>query len=248
MSARPRPRRKPQSPYLGPSAREAEVTAALAVYADRVVAERPARLEERVASELSAGKVVGWYQGRMEWGPRALGNRSLLADPRRDDMKDIVNHAVKKREGFRPFAPAVLAERAREWFDLAGVPESPHMLFVVPVWPDRRERIPAVTHVDGSARVQTVSIEDNPRFHSLLRAFEQRTGVPVLLNTSFNVRGEPIVTTPGDALRCFLGTRIDCLVLHDVLVTKRPEVVARERRDAAAWDSGRVVDGRIPRT
>jgi len=192
--------------------------------------------------------VIGWYQGRMEWGPRALGNRSILADPRRDDMKDIVNHAVKLREGFRPFAPSALAETASEWFDLTGLnDDSPYMLFVVPVIEDKREKIPAVTHVDGSARVQTVRHDDNPRYHALIKAFYEQTGVPVVLNTSFNIKGEPIVNTPADAVRCFLGTGIDMLVIDDVVIEKRPEVIAEQQANnpRAKWETGRVKDGVI---
>ncbi|MEW5851998.1 MAG: carbamoyltransferase C-terminal domain-containing protein [Myxococcota bacterium] len=231
--------------YLGPAHDHTAVESALKEYDEKITHVRPADLSATVAQAIADGKVVGWYQGRMEWGPRALGNRSILADARRDDMKDIVNHAVKLREGFRPFAPACLAEKAQEWFDLKGLPDSPFMLFVVPVHEDKRTRIPAVTHVDGSARVQTVSKEDNPRFHGLISAFEKLTGVPVIMNTSFNIKGEPIVNTPADAIRCFLGTQIDMLVLHDVIVEKRPEVAAALAQERKKGDSGRVVDGRI---
>jgi carbamoyltransferase len=243
----PRVVRRRSHAFLGPAWPYGDVTAALREFSASVTHERPADLLERVAREVADGKVVGFYQGRMEWGPRALGNRSILADPRRDDMKDIVNHAVKMREGFRPFAPVVMAERAASWFDMTGLPESPFMLFVVPVWEGRRSAIPAVTHVDGSARIQTVTAEQNPRYHGVIAAFERLTGVPVLLNTSFNVKGEPIVNTPADAIRCFLGTQIDLLVLEDVLVHKRPEAVEAIRRERAAggWKTGRVVDGRI---
>jgi carbamoyltransferase len=231
--------------YLGPSWTDADVDNALTEYSAKVTHTRPDDLNATVAAALAQGKVVGWYQGRMEWGPRALGNRSILADPRRDDMKDVVNHAVKLREGFRPFAPACLAEKADAWFDLQGLGESPFMLFVIPVHDDKRALIPAVTHVDGSARVQTVKQEDNPRFHALISAFDKLTGVPVVMNTSFNIKGEPIVNTPADAVRCFLGTQIDLLVLHDVLVEKRPHVVAALARERGRQASGRVVDGRI---
>jgi carbamoyltransferase len=242
----PRHFQKLRHRYLGPSWTDADVDAALVEFDQKVTRTRPVDLSTTVAEALAKGKVVGWYQGRMEWGPRALGNRSILADPRRDDMKDVVNHAVKLREGFRPFAPACLAEKADEWFDLEGLGESPFMLFVIPVHEDKRSCIPAVTHVDGSARVQTVRQEDNPRFHSLLTAFDKITGVPVVLNTSFNIRGEPIVNTPADAVRCFLGTQIDLLVLHDVVLEKRPEVAAAPARERGRHSgAGRVVDGRI---
>ncbi|MDQ3034605.1 MAG: hypothetical protein M3Y87_19505 [Myxococcota bacterium] len=220
--------------YLGPEYRTTDVRHAVREMRHAVRARRPDDLERAIARSIADGKVVGFFQGRMEWGPRALGNRSILADPRREEMKDIVNHAVKLREGFRPFAPAVLAEEADDWFDLTGLGgASPYMLFTVPVWDDKRDRIPAVTHVDGSARVQTVRREDNPRFHAILRAFHEITGVPVLMNTSFNVKGEPIVMTPLDAIRCFLGTQIDLLVLDDVILEKRA-VVLDQPGDRAA--------------
>lgn len=175
------------------------------------------RLSDRIAVEavvdaLAAGKVVGLAQGGMEFGPRALGFRSILADPRRPDMQDRVNALVKKREAFRPFAPAVLAERASAWFDLAGA--SPHMTRVGRVLSE----LPAVTHVDGTARVQTVDAVTSPAFHEVLTAWFERTGCPVLLNTSFNVRGEPIVCTAEDALRCFRSTGIDALALDGELI------------------------------
>ncbi|MGQ0810861.1 MAG: carbamoyltransferase family protein [Nitrospiraceae bacterium] len=170
---------------------------------------------ERVAIELARGRLVFWFQGRMEWGPRALGNRSLLADPRREDMRELINAKVKLREPFRPFAPSVLEERAADYFDLPF--PSPFMLFTVPVRSSAKGVIPAVTHVDGTARVQTVSRDANPRFRKLLEAVERHTGVPILLNTSFNVN-EPIVCTPDDAVRCFLRTEVDWLVLGNLLV------------------------------
>jgi carbamoyltransferase len=162
--------------------------------------------------------VIGWFQGASEFGPRALGNRSLLADPRKTEMKDILNSRVKHRQAFRPFAPIVLAERAKEIFE--GEEDSPFMLIAKRVRPEWRDRIPAVVHVDGTARVQTVREQTNPVLYSLLREFEALTGVPVLINTSFNVKGEPIVETPRDAVVCFLTTGIDNLVLHDTLISK----------------------------
>jgi carbamoyltransferase len=247
LLGQPRRARARNNLYLGPAPLPSDVETALAEFSTQVTVHRPAQLLEDVAAAIANGKVVGFCQGRMEWGPRALGNRSILADPRRDDMKDVVNHAVKLREGFRPFAPACLAEKAQDWFDLTGLGESPFMLFVVPVREDKRGRIPAVTHVDGSARVQTVTAHDNPRFHGLITAFERLTGVPVVLNTSFNIKGEPMVNTPADAIRCFLSTQLDLLVLEDVVVEKRPEVVAAllKARGARATETGRVVDGRI---
>jgi carbamoyltransferase len=178
--------------------------------------ERPDRLERLVAQAIAAGQIIGWFQGRMEGGPRALGNRSILADPRDPTMKDILNQRVKHRESFRPFAPAVLLEKCPEYF-LDGR-ESPFMLKVYPVQPVAREKIPAVVHVDGTARVQTVSPANNARLYRLIQEFNALTGVPVILNTSFNVRGEPIVMSPRDAIECFRQTGIDILVLGDFLV------------------------------
>ena len=218
--------------YLGPEFGAAGVSRAILEHAPDIRFTRPADLYETVARALAEGRIVGWFQGRGEWGPRALGNRSILADPRRADMKDRVNGAVKMRESFRPFAPSVLREHADAWFDLRGVTESPYMLFAVPVHEAVRARIPAVTHVDGTARVQTVRQEDNPRFHALLRAFHEITGVPVLLNTSFNVNGEPIVGSPEDALRCFLGTKIDLLVMGETVIEKRADVTRRAQESA----------------
>ena len=167
---------------------------------------------------LADQKVIGWFQGGSEFGPRALGNRSLLADPRKAEMKDILNSRVKHRQPFRPFAPIVLAERVREIFE--GEEDSPFMLIAKSVRPEWRDRIPAIVHVDGTARVQTVRAETNPVLYRLLKEFEALTGVPVLINTSFNIKGEPIVETPRDAMICFLTTGIDSLVLHDTLVSK----------------------------
>jgi carbamoyltransferase len=212
-----------------------------------------ADLRDHVAGLLAEGKVVGWFQGRMEFGPRALGARSILGDPRSPAMQATMNLKIKFRESFRPFAPAVLRDRAAEWFELDPRHESPYMLLVAPVQehrrvpvdaealrvmehdPDLRKRvnvvrseIPAVTHVDYSARLQTVDEARNPRFSRLLEAFDRLTGCPVLVNTSFNVRGEPIVCTPEDAYRCFLATDMDALVLEDIVVAK----------DAAAREAG----------
>src|SRR4029077_7297389 len=165
---------------------------------------------------LLEGKVIGWSQGRMEFGPRALGARSILADPRRPNMRDRINAVVKMREGFRPFAPAVLESRAHEHFDLDH--PSPFMLetceVISPV------ELSAITHVDGSARVQTVTAETHPRFAALLEEFDRRTGCPVLLNTSFNMRGEPIVCTPVDAINCFVRCQMDLLVLEDFVLDR----------------------------
>jgi len=182
-----------------------------------------AKLLRRVVERLLEGKVVGWSQGRFEWGPRALGHRSILADPRRADMKDLVNSKIKFREPFRPFAPSVLADRASEYFALPGAAShypARFMLYVVDVKPDKRPILPAITHVDGTGRLQTVHPETNPRYHRLLQMFAEATGVPVLLNTSFNLKGEPIVNAPGEAFSTFSRCGMDVLVLGDCLVEK----------------------------
>jgi carbamoyltransferase len=170
------------------------------------------------AKLLADQKVVGWFQDRSEFGPRALGNRSLIADPRKPEMKDILNSRVKHRQPFRPFAPIVLYERAREIFE--GEEDSPFMLIAKNVRPEWRDKIPAIVHVDGTARVQTVREDTNPMLYRLLKEFDALTGVPVLINTSFNVKGEPIVETPHDAVVCFMTTGADHLVLHDTLISK----------------------------
>lgn len=175
----------------------------------------------RTAAELIArNQIIGWFQGRAELGPRALGHRSILADPRDPNNKDRVNARIKFREEFRPFAPSVLSEYASEYFE--GIQESPYMLMICPVRPGKRSVIPAVVHVDGTARPQTVGKEENQRYHTLLQHFHRITGVPVVLNTSFNVKGEPIVTTPTDAIRCFYSTGLDYLVVGDCLLSKGP--------------------------
>ncbi len=207
--------------YWGPEFSDADILAALNGLKENLLWERKTRIETTVAQNLAAGKVVGWFQGRMEFGPRALGNRSILADPRDAAMKDRINAKVKRREAFRPFAPAVPEDDAHNYFDMTGMRSSPFMLFTVPVRNEKRSVIPAVTHVDGTARVQTVSRITNPRFAELLEAFRKLTGIPVLLNTSFNVKNEPIVCTPRDALLCFLSTDIDCVALGDFFVRKR---------------------------
>jgi carbamoyltransferase len=166
------------------------------------------------------GCITARFAGRAEHGPRALGNRSILCDPRPATMKGYLNERVKHRESFRPFAPAVLEEDAAEWFDIAE--RSPYMLRVVQVRPERRDQVAATVHVDGSCRVQTVGAAENPGFHELLRAFKALSGVPVVLNTSFNIAGKPIVETPRDAVECFAGTDIDVLALGPVLLSKRP--------------------------
>jgi carbamoyltransferase len=202
--------------YWGPAYSDDEMQRAIA---DRgLEARRVTDVERETARLLAAGHVVGWFQGRMEWGPRALGNRSILADPRRAGMKDVINRKIKFREPYRPFAPSVIEERAQEYFHCAGA--SPFMTVVCRVRDEQRSVIPAVTHVDGTARIQTVSRAHNPRFWTLLREFDALTSVPVLLNTSFNVKGEPIVCTPADAVACFLETDLDHLVLGDTICSR----------------------------
>jgi carbamoyltransferase len=225
--------------YLGPSFEQGEIERRLGAAGARfeVVPEEEALLE-RTAQALADGKAVGWFQGRMEFGPRALGARSILGDPRSPSMQKTLNLKVKYRESFRPFAPSVLREDVADWFELDG--DSPYMLLVADVRRERcremsvderslfgidrlnvpRSEIPAVTHVDYSARIQTVHAETNPSYHALLRRFKEITGCPVLVNTSFNVRGEPIVCTPEDAFRCFMGTEIEVLVAGDCYLEK----------------------------
>ncbi len=181
-----------------------------------------AELLRRTAELIAEGKVIGWFQGRMEFGPRALGARSLVADARNPKMKDIINAKVKFREAFRPFAPSVLKEHAHEWFDMPAGMDAPFMLLVPEVRREARAKIPAVTHQDGTGRVQTVTEEHNGRYYRLIREFQRQTGVPIVINTSFNVRGEPIVCTPQDAYNTYLNTGIDVLVIGDYVVTSKP--------------------------
>jgi carbamoyltransferase len=181
-------------------------------------------LVTEVARLLAEGAVIGWFHGRFEWGPRALGARSILADPRRANMKSLVNEKIKFREPFRPFAPSVLAHRAGEFFALPPdrFPLSPEdfMLSVSPVHEAKRDQIPAVTHVDNTSRVQLVRSDTNPRYHALIESFDRITGIPMVLNTSFNRRGEPIVASPEDAIETFLWTELDYLVLEELIVSK----------------------------
>ena len=206
--------------YVGKRYTDRDIENAISRFLVRIqtTATPAADICRETAKLLAEQRVIGWFQGASEFGPRALGNRSLLADPRKAKMKDILNSRVKHRQAFRPFAPIVLAERAQEIFE--GEEDSPFMLVAKRVRPEWRDRIPAVVHVDGTARVQTVKEATNPMLYRLLREFEALTGVPVLINTSFNVKGEPIVETPDDAVRCFLTTGIDHLILHDRLMSK----------------------------
>ena len=224
--------------FLGPSFGEAEIKDALDRAGARYRRLPEAEMLESVAASLAEGAVVGWFQGRMEFGPRALGNRSILGDPRNSKMQSVMNLKIKYRESFRPFAPAVLVERTADYFELDR--PSPYMGLVAKVREELRQpmsdeqqglfgidklnvprsSIPAVTHVDYSARIQSVDARTNPRFHRLIEHFAARTGCAVLVNTSFNVRGEPMVCTPEDAYRCFMRTEMDVLVIGDFVLAK----------------------------
>jgi carbamoyltransferase len=214
-----------EKPYLGAEFNDDEIRQVLDSRRDELEKDgcTVARYEDRnrlcsiTAGQIAEGKVVGWFQGRMEWGPRALGNRSILADPRRGDMKDILNLRIKRRESFRPFAPSIHLDAVSEYFE-TGYPD-PFMLKVYKIRPEKRAVIPAVTHVDGTGRLQTVREEDNPLYWRLIEEFRKITGVPVLLNTSFN-ENEPIVCRPEEALDCFLRTKMDVLVLGSYLLKR----------------------------
>jgi len=240
-----------QGSYLGPEYPQAEIETVLAAAGAQFTTHDEDEMIHRTAQALAAGKAVGWFQGRMEFGPRALGARSILGDARSPEMQKLLNLKVKFRESFRPFAPAVLREDVAQWFDFDG--DSPYMLHVAGVRAERRRamtaeqealfgidklnvprsEIPAVTHVDYSARIQTVHDDTNPRFHKLLAEFKRLTGVGVLVNTSFNVRGEPIVCTPLDAFRCFLGTDLDLLAAGCCVADKAAQTVKGERYETA---------------
>jgi carbamoyltransferase len=211
--------------YVGPQSTDVEIKSLLDSRAADIQAENctvrcyddEAELCKTTATAITEGKVIGWFQGRMEWGPRALGNRSILGDPRRADMKDILNLKIKRRESFRPFAPSILRECVTEWFEQDD--DVPFMMEVFQVRPEKRAEVPATTHVDGSGRLQTVHKETNPRYHRLISAYREITGVPIVLNTSFN-ENEPVVCKPQEALDCFLRTKMDVLVLNDWIVTR----------------------------
>jgi carbamoyltransferase len=244
--------------YLGPAFSEQEVEAFLQLRGypyKRLDANQRAIT---VARALAGGHIVGFFSGRMEYGPRALGSRSILGDPRREDMQRVMNLKIKYRESFRPFAPSVMAERVRDYFELDR--PSPYMLVVAPVQKSRslprksgisddgdlkaavnqkRSDIPAVTHWDYSARIQTVSNETNPLYHEVIRCFEQLTGCAVIVNTSFNVRGEPIVCTPEDAYRCFARTEIECLYLEGFWLDKKDQPKIKEIKN---WKDEFVLD------
>jgi len=211
--------------FWGPSFTDDELSALLTERGPAIIAEHckvhrfdeEGELVEATAGAIADGLVVGWFQGRMEWGPRALGNRSILGDPRRADMKSILNLKIKRRESFRPFAPSILREAVADWFERDD--DVPFMLQVFPIKPERREQIPAVTHVDGTGRLQTVDRATNPRYYALIQSFFRMTGIPMVLNTSFN-ENEPVVCRPEEALDCFLRTKMDVLVLGDYMVRR----------------------------
>jgi carbamoyltransferase len=236
-----------QGAYLGPSYSQAEIERRLTTEGARFIVVDDETVINQTAKALAAQEAVGWFQGRMEFGPRALGARSILADPRSETMQRNLNLKVKFRESFRPFAPSVLREDVNEWFDLDT--DSPYMLLVAPVDGSRqlpmseserqlfgieklnvvRSEIPAVTHVDYSARIQTVHKDTNPRYYALLSRFKELTGCPILVNTSFNVRGEPIVCSPEDAFRCFMGTDIELLTIGNCLLKKDEQLPGLKR-------------------
>ena len=240
--------------YLGPAFAQPEIERRLAEAGAKFERLADKELIDAAAEGLAQGKALGWFQGRMEFGPRALGNRSILGDPRSPTMQKTLNLKVKYRESFRPFAPSVLREKVSDWFELDG--DSPYMLLVADVVKPRRRAmtpdeqrlfgidklnvprsdIPAVTHVDYSARVQTVHKDTNPRYHALLSAFERKTGYPVLVNTSFNVRGEPIVCVPEDAFRCFMGTELDVLAVGNCYLRKESQDPALKQNYETAFE------------
>src|SRR5690606_7719431 len=235
--------------YLGPSFTNEQIREFLDFAGAKYVQLPESEIIERTAEILANEKVVGWFQGRMEFGPRALGNRSILGDPRSREMQTVMNLKIKFRESFRPFAPSVLEEHVSEWFNLDR--PSPDMLPTTAVLPQHRlpvdpesnklfgidklkvirSTVPAITHVDYSARLQTVSKRTNPRYHALISAFYAKTGCPVIINTSFNVRGEPIVCTPKDAYTCFMRTNMDYLVMNDILIDKTEQPPLRDDVD-----------------
>ncbi len=211
-------------PYLGPAHPAEKTEAAIGEFGDCIQVRRYDSLAEtcmEAARLIAEGRVIAWYRGRMEFGPRALGHRSILADPGRPEMRDRINAMVKMREAFRPFAPAVSLEQVSQWFDVPPMTELPYMITTVDVREEFRSQLPAITHVNGSARVQTVSGKDNPAFHTLLQAVGRITGREMVLNTSFNVKGQPIVNTPQEAICTFLGTGIEFLFLENILVSRR---------------------------
>jgi carbamoyltransferase len=240
--------------YLGPAYGQRDIEDRLTRAGARFETVSDDQLIKLTADALAAGSAVGWFQGRMEFGPRALGARSILGDPRSPSMQSVLNLKVKYRESFRPFAPSVLREDVGNWFEMEC--DSPYMLLVADVLKQHRREmtaeekalfgiqklnvprssIPAVTHVDYSARIQTVHLETNPRYHALISAFKARTGCPVLVNTSFNVRGEPIVCTPEDAFGCFMGTEIEVLAVGNCYLRKADQNMALRKNYETAFE------------
>ena len=217
------PNRRLPAPLFGPKYDDAAIVAALQRFDGKIQWKRCDSLEATCACAarlIADGHVIAWYRGRMEYGPRALGNRSILADPAGPEMRDRINAMVKKREAFRPFAPACSVEEAHRWFEVSPGTDLPYMISVVDVRPEVRALLPAITHVNGSARLQTVSEKDNPDFHALLLAVGKTTGRQLVLNTSFNVKGQPIVNTPEEAIETFLGTGIEFLFLENIYVSR----------------------------
>lgn len=233
-----------QGSYLGPSYKQNDIEKELTNCGANFITLDDEEIIEQTAQNLLEGKAIGWFQGRMEFGPRALGGRSILGDPRSGTMQKTLNLKVKYRESFRPFAPSILREDLTEWFDLNC--DSPYMLIVDEVKTDKRHKvteeeeklfgidklnvnrseIPAVTHVDYSARIQTVHKETNPKYHALISKFKEKSNCPIVVNTSFNVRGEPIVCTPEDAFRCFMATEMDVLVIENCLLLKEDQNIS----------------------
>ncbi len=240
--------------YLGPAFTQTEIEARLRAAGARFDSLSDDATVDACARALADGKALGWFQGRMEFGPRALGGRSILGDARSPTMQSVLNLKVKYRESFRPFAPSVLRERVADWFDLDD--DSPYMLLVADVVERRRKTmteaeqalfgieklnvprsdIPAVTHIDYSARIQTVHADTNPRYHALISRFEELTGCPVIVNTSFNVRGEPIVCTPEDAFRCFMGTEIEALAVGNCFLVKENQDMSLRKNYETAFE------------
>jgi carbamoyltransferase len=211
-------------PFLGPQYSNSDIESAVQQFEKDIDVVRFGGFEdtcEKAAQLIAGGSVIAWYRGRMEFGPRALGHRSILADPGRPEMRDRINAMVKMREAFRPFAPAIAIEEVAQWFDVEKGTELPYMITIVDVRNEYRSQLPAITHVNGTARLQTVSAKDNCEFHRLLSAVGQTTGRQMVLNTSFNVKGQPIVNTPQEAIETFLRTGIDWLFVEDYLIGRK---------------------------
>ena len=224
--------------YLGPEYSDDEIGSVVKTY--KLPAHRLDNVEQEAAALLAQGKILGWFQGRMEFGPRALGNRSILGDPRTIEMRDRINEVVKFREGWRPFAPSCLAEVSEEYFEQCK--EAPFMILTFDVVPEKRSVIAAVTHADNTARVQTVTQDANPRYWNLINEFGKLTGVPVVMNTSFNLKGEPIVCAPKDAVRTFYSSGLDFLVLGNYIIAKDPAW----KPSSASGASANGVNGYVP--